>query len=163
MTTHSDTDIQENLQIMQNGPTAETTTVAEKAESDNLLDGTRSKYLTVLYHWSDIGDPETHEKRDSNLLKALAKEENARFKNPKTDADYIGLMRLLATHSSSMIFSQRDGFRQDAVEQLFVKYYLEPEDNREETRAELFKLVKLCFERKKFKPLRNLGKPYILS
>ena len=94
--------------------------------------------------------------------KALAKEENARFKNPKTDDDYIGLMRLLATHSSSMIFSQRDGFRQDAVEQLFVKYYLEPEDNREETRAELFKLVKLCFERKKFKPLRNLGKPYVL-
>ena len=110
---------------------------------------------------SDIGDLETHEVRDKNLLKSLDKEENAQFKDPKTDEDYIGLMRLLAKHSESLMSGEYS--REKATEMYFNTYYLDPDENREETRAEFFKLAKLCLERKKFKPFRNLGKPFALA
>ena len=129
-----------------------------KYESDRLLDGTTAKHLTILFEMSDIGDLETHEVRDKNLLKDLDKDENAHFKDPKTDEDYIGLMRLLAKHSESLMSGEYS--REKATEMYFNTYYLDPDEDREETRAEFFKLAKLCLERKKFKPLRNLGKRF---
>ena len=67
-------------------------------------------------------------------------------------------MRLMTKLHASLMSSER--FRENAMEFYFKRHYLNPEENREETRAEFFKLAKLCLERKKFMALRSLGKPY---
>ena len=156
MSQHVDADSSGNIQTFQSIPTDLALTSTTKYESDKLLDGTEAKYLTVLFLYSDIGDPQTHEERDNNVLEALEKDEYSHLKSPKSDADYIGLMRLLARHSASMMYGEHD--REYCTEYYFKKYYLHPKENTEDTRAELFKLVKLCLERKKFRSLRILGK-----
>ena len=155
MSTHLDPDSSGNTQTFQSIPTDLALTSTTKYESDKLLDGTEAKYLTVLFLYSDIGDPQMHEERDNKVLEALEKDEYSHLKSPKSDADYIGLMRLLTTHSASLMF--REYYREDYLEHYLKKHYLHPKENTEDTRAEFFKLVKLCLERKKFRSLRILG------
>ena len=80
------------------------------------------------------------------------------MKNPETDDDYIKLMRLMTKLNASLMSSER--FRENAMEFYFKRHYLNPEENREETRAEFFKLAKLCLERKKFMAIRSLDELY---
>ena len=47
-----------------------------------------------------------HEERDNNVLEALERDEYSHLKSPKSDADYVGLMRLLARHSASMMYGE---------------------------------------------------------
>ena len=61
MSTHVDADSSGNTQTFQSIPTDLAPTSSTKYESDKLLDGTEAKYLTVLFLYSDIGDPQTHE------------------------------------------------------------------------------------------------------
>ena len=156
MAHHLESALPETSQVVQSTThTPDGNTATSSYESDRLLDGTTAKYLTILYPLFDISDRVSHEDRDNNLLKALEEKEYSHLKDPKTDSDIIALMQLITTHSTTLL--SQEYCREDSMECYLNSYYLDAEEVGEETRAEFLKLVGLCVERKKFKPLRNLG------